>query len=111
VANSCIVEVIKEFFDPDGEEHIDQRSHRRETFHRPATIVSADGVEHFAFTRDISRDGLGLVHRQRIPTGPVEIILQLSTGTSVRVNAEIIWCGPYQGHYASRARVLEELSR
>lgn len=115
MASASAVEAIQEFFDQQAIEdrgadtHDNRRTQRREAFHRPATIILSSGAEIQAYTRDLSRDGIGLVHRKPVETGRAEIVIQLTVACCVRVTADIIWCGPHQGNYASGARFLEGL--
>lgn len=108
MGNVSVIEAIQEFFDHDPDGHGDRRSQQREAFHRPATVILPDGSRQAAFLRDISRDGIGLVHREPIEATAVQIIIEFSTGCRVQVAAEIVWCGPCQGYYASGVRLLEE---
>lgn len=106
-----IIGTIEEFFHPTWANGIERRAEPREPFHRPVTVTFADGRERAAFTRNISRNGVGLVHREPMPTGLAQIDIRLRTAGNVQVTAEILWCGRHEGYYVSGARFLEEFVR
>lgn len=107
--NPSIAQAIQLSFESGGKGATERRSELRKSFYRPVTVSCDSGEEYTAFTRDVSPHGLRLVHRRPIPTGPVQIDIQFNLARSVRVVADIVWCGEYQGHFASGARFREEL--
>ena len=91
----------------DGQE---QRQEFRHPFFRPATVTRQDGTTYHVFTRDISRIGIGLLHKMPIEPCLVTVTMQLRTGTSVDFEAELLWCDATRGNrYASGARFLSEV--
>ena len=87
--NASITRTIQAFFETDWDGATERRSERRQPFYRPVTVSCESGEEFAAFTRDVSPHGLRLLHRRPIPAGPVQIEIQLSTASSIRVAAEI----------------------
>ena len=107
--NSSITETIHQFFEGNWDGATERRSELRKSFYRPVTVSCESGEEYTAFTRDLSAHGMRLIHRCAIPTGPIQIDIQLSTAKSIRVAADLVWCGEFQGHFASGVRFREEL--
>ena len=88
----------------------EQRQEFRLPFFRPATVTRQDGTTHQVFTRDISRLGIGLLHKMPIEPGLVTVAVQLRTGTTVDFEAELLWCDATRSNrYASGARFLSEV--
>jgi hypothetical protein len=104
------VEVIRNFFETESADGLEMRDHPRQRFVRPARII-AEREAHKAFTYNISRDGVGLMHKSAILTGPADIEIELRTGTVVRVIAEVLWCRHHGDHYLSGAWFLEGFHR
>jgi hypothetical protein len=81
--------------------HDERRSEERETFFHPV-ILSLDDDEQLlvpAFVRDISNSGIGLVHETPLEPGQITVNMQTTTGESVRVAVNILWCREMQKYW------------
>ena len=88
----------------------EQRQDFRHPFFRPATVTREDGTTYQVFTRDISRSGLGLLHKMPLEPGRIQVTIQLRTGTSVELEAELLWCeASRSSRFVSGARFLSEV--
>ena len=92
-------------------EELNRRLHRRYPFVRPVTIDSPDGSSQSTLCRDISRLGIGLIHREPITPGRATLSITSSTGTDIVGTADLRRCNSIgQGWYASGGRFpVEEL--
>ena len=84
-------------------------SQRRE-YYREATIVMADGKRRPAFTRDISGDGISLMHVG--PLEPIEIDLRVAatSDSSIRLRVRIAWSSEVKdGWYNSGGSIISVL--
>lgn len=83
-----------------------QRAHERIDLAVPAEVVTRRGNTVEAMTREISRDGIGLLHRGAISPG--EVTVKMSSDTreyTYRVALE--WCAPAEnGMFLSGGRFL-----
>ena len=69
--------------------------------------IATDRVCQVAFCRDISTDGIGLLHRMPIEPRDVAVTFTSQRGTCTVVQVRIIWCQPgEQGWYTSGGHVL-----
>ncbi len=91
------------------EDESDRRREGRQLFFSPATvIVQADNSRLFAYTRDLSIEGIGLLHSLPLePNTQVTVaIYRLRKGT-VHLTACIEWCRPSaDAWYLSGGRLL-----
>jgi hypothetical protein len=92
------------------------RLQQRFPFFRPITIAAQreSAIKVRTFSRDISPDGIGLVHSMPVSPGRVVLGIPSATGRQVDISAEIRWCAPAgQNCYLSggsfRTLLLEEL--
>lgn len=91
----------------------ERRAVRRLPYFGPVTLsLQADSRTRFsAFARDISGDGIGLVHCAAVPTGEVVVTLS-GEDTPIQLRTEIVWCRNYgNGWFASGGRFLDVVSR
>ncbi len=77
----------------------------------PAEIVTARGNTVAAMTREISRNGIGLIHRGSISTG--DVTLKMASETRVyEYRVKIEWCLPCShGMFLSGGRFLGRLDQ
>ena len=90
---------------------LNRRLHLRYPFVRPVTLKTADGHSQSGFSRDISRLGIGLIHREPLMPGRVVVTLPSHEHGEIEATADIRRC-PYlgQGWYASGGRFpVEEI--
>ena len=79
----------------------------RYPFFRAVSIVTGVGGRHPAFCRDISTDGIGLLHKIEIEPGEVEVTFPSEHGSGVTVPVRIAWCRPSaDGWYISGGSCL-----
>lgn len=85
---------------------VNLREHERIELNVPAEIVTSRGSTVSAMTREISRLGIGLVHRGSISLGDVTVKMASETREYVyRVALE--WCAPCEnGMFISGGRFL-----
>jgi hypothetical protein len=106
-----ILDTIRNFLDVIEDESTNVRHRPRQPFYRPVAITLADGTVVHGFTRDMSRDGVGLVHEVQIEPGLIKLEIQLRTGGIIDVEAELVWCRQEKVLYISGARFLEAFVR
>ncbi len=87
-----------------------KREHTRYPFFRAVTVNI--GVPHeteiFAFSRDISPNGIGLLHRVNLPSQQLNLTIQTIGGTFVTFQAELAWTKPYgNGWHLSGMRATD----
>ena len=88
---------------------LDPRSANRHPFFRPVTVVVEDGgVRLFwAFTRDVSYDGIGLLHNMPLKPQEVTVIIYCLSGERTRLRCLIEWCRPCgEGWYLSGGKLI-----
>lgn len=71
----------------------DQRAHERIDLNVPAEIITRRGNTVDAMTREISRLGIGLLHRGSISPGEVTVKMASET-RDYTYRVEIEWCAP-----------------
>src|SRR5262245_46362779 len=91
-----------------------EQSHNREAerieLSVPAEIITARGNTISAMTREISRFGLGLVHKGSISPGDVRVKLASDT-REFEYSVRLEWCQPCEGGmFLSGGRFLAKLS-
>ena len=98
---------ILESIEPSAETH--NRQAERIELSVPAEIVTARGNTIAAMTREISRSGIGLVHKGSIAIGEVRIKLASDT-REFEYSVRIEWCHPCEGGmFLSGGRFLAKL--
>lgn len=73
-------------------EEMGRRMHQRYPLFRPLTMLAGFGEKRAAFCRDVSRGGLGLLHRGPIKPGRVILYISDSEGEKQEISAHIRWC-------------------
>lgn len=87
-----------------------QRSAERLELSVPAEIMTARGSVVPAMTREISRYGIGLLHRGSVSTGEVTVKMASDT-REYRYRVMLEWCRPAEnGMFMSGGRFLSKLS-
>ncbi len=66
----------------------------RHAFFRSVSLRTSDGRPHAAFSREISRFGVGLLHDIKLVPGEVECRISCPDGPPTIVPLNIIWCEP-----------------
>ncbi len=83
-------------------EELNRRLQQRFPFFRPATLDSVEGNQQKAFCRDISRSGIGLIHREPVIPGLMVVSISSSSGEDIVGTADIRHCEPMgEGWYTS----------
>jgi len=72
----------------------DDPSRMRLPCFRSASIILDGGIRYPAFTRDISADGIGLLHEVELPRSEVEVNIATGRGYEVKVRTQILHCRP-----------------
>jgi hypothetical protein len=74
------------------EDSRDNPAGARHPFFHPVFVTLADGQRVCAFSRDLSAQGVGLLHGSRLPLEEVDLSIATGRGYSVKVRTMIIWC-------------------
>jgi hypothetical protein len=99
---------ILESIEPSDESH--NREAERIELSVPAEIITSRGNTIAAMTREISRTGIGLVHKGSVSIGDVRIKLASDT-REFEYSVRIEWCQPCErGMFLSGGRFLAKLS-
>lgn len=99
---------ILETIEPSEESH--NREAERIELSVPAEIITSRGNTISAMTREISRFGLGLVHKGSISPGDVRVKLASDT-REFEYSVRLEWCQPCEGGmFLSGGRFLAKLS-
>ena len=86
-------------------DELNRRLHRRYPFFRPVTLEDVQGTRFDAFCRDVSRGGIGFIHRDPIVLGRMVVSIPSSTGEDIVAGADIRRCVAIgQGWYSSGGR-------
>jgi hypothetical protein len=64
---------------------------------REATIVMDDGKRRPAFTRDLSQDGISLMHLGKLDLTEVDLRVAATSDTSIRLRVRITWSREVKG--------------
>ena len=72
----------------------ERRSERRQPLFAPIHVRMTEGNEHWfsAFSTDVSRIGIGMLHAFPVAPGPAIVTMRLQPAEAVRVRVNIIWC-------------------
>lgn len=93
-----------------GSELVERRATPRHPCFAPVSLTpSGDPRQRLsAFSRDVSRDGLGLLHGMPLPRGAIySVVLQHPAG-ELRQLAQVMWCKPTgEGWYLSGLRFVK----
>jgi PilZ domain len=99
---------ILESIEPSTETH--NRDAERIELSVPAEIVTSRGNTVAAMTREISRTGIGFIHRGSVTPGDVRVKLASDT-REFEYSVKIEWCQPAAGGmFLSGGRFLAKLS-
>jgi hypothetical protein len=83
-------------------DELNRRLFRRYPFVRQVELAPEDGEAQSAFSRDISRGGIGLIHRQPLPPGPVAVTIPSKAHGELVGTADIQRCRSIgEGWFAS----------
>ena len=82
-----------------ADDQMDRRGAARYPFFRPATLHSeaTDLGPHQAFTRELSKTGVGLLHNVPLEPGPLTVTIHFAPGKSCTFPTEILWRRPCGG--------------
>lgn len=99
---------ILESIEPSEESH--NREAERIELSVPAEIITRRGNTIASMTREISRTGIGLIHKGTVSPGEVRIKLASDT-REFEYTVQIEWCQPCEGGmFLSGGRFLAKLS-
>jgi hypothetical protein len=97
-----------------SEDQIERRGDPRQPFFRPISVM-IDGPQRrqfSAFSREISRSSIGLLHNMALEPGEVTLAILGPVGEVCRFRTQIIWCRPCgEGWYLSGGRFLDVLGQ
>lgn len=83
------------------------RLEMRYSFLRVVTLRVGDQV-HSAFSREISRTGIGLLHNCELPLNEVEVAIPTDRGADAHIHVQLHWQKPVgQGWYISGGEFVE----
>lgn len=75
-------------------QQLHRRFFRRVPFWRSVTITDLYGTDIAAFSRDISQDGIGLLHRDPITSTRAILSIAARSGQIVVATLDVRWCAP-----------------
>jgi hypothetical protein len=87
----------------------DGRSAKRQPRFGPVKLFRPVGDQRYvsAFARDLSMEGIGLIHLVPLEPGQILMPLVLPSGRQIVLIVELLWCRDYgSGWYASGGRFL-----
>ena len=90
--------------------HGERRLRRRYPYFSPVHVrLCEQGEQSFsAFSIDIARDGVGLLHSFPVSPGPAIVTMRPRARDAIRIRVEIIWCNNCgEGWYTSGAEFVE----
>ena len=104
------LQYVREYFAQDGSSRDEQRTEERLELEVPAEIKTARGNIVEAMTRNISRTGIGLLHRGSL-TPEQEIILTMTSDTrAFTYKVLLLWCQPCNnGMFISGGKFIHKL--
>jgi hypothetical protein len=83
---------------------------QRPAYFREATIVMDDGKRRPAFTRDLSQDGISLMHLGELDLTEVDLRVAATSDTSIRLRVRIAWSREVKdGWYKSGGAIISVL--
>lgn len=93
-----------------NEEQLDRRGEPRNPFFRPVSIL-LDGPQrrmYSAFSREISRSGIGLLHNMPLEPGEMTLVVLGPVGEVCRFRTQLVWCRPCgEGWFLSGGRFID----
>jgi hypothetical protein len=96
-----------------SEEQIERRGEPRHPFFRPVSLLfeGPPRRQFSAFSREISKTGIGLLHNMPLQQGEVTLAIMGPVGEVCRFRTQIVWCRPCgEGWYLSGARFSEVIA-
>ncbi len=88
-------------------QELNRRLHRRYPFVRPAQLEGPVGAKNTLYSRDISEQGIGFIHRHSVPQGPTTVLVRANDDTQVALDVDIRRCDVLsKSWYVSGARFL-----
>jgi hypothetical protein len=97
-----------------SEEKLDRRAEPRHPFFRPVSIqtFSEPACRFSAFSREISRTGVGLLHNMPLEPGKAELTIASTRGEPLRAIVEVVWCRPCgEGWFLSGCQFVDLADR
>jgi hypothetical protein len=93
-----------------SEEPLERRGEPRYPFFRPISVLldGAQRRQYSAFSREISKSGIGLLHN--MPLEPAEVTLAIlgPVGEVCRFRTQLVWCRPCgEGWYLTGGRFVD----
>lgn len=87
----------------DYQEQLERRSKVRYPFFRAVTLApDGEGRSYSAFTRDLTRSGVGLLHNMPLDHGEATLTIPSAQNDALRARITIVWCRPCgEGWYIS----------
>ena len=88
----------------------DRRGEARHPYFRPLSLCPASDPERCfsAFSREISRTGIGLLHNMPLEQGEVMLSAFRDGGSTLKIRIEIVWCRACgEGWYLSGGRFMD----
>lgn len=99
---------VLESIEPSDEQH--NREAERIELSVPAEIITSRGNLVSAMTREISRTGIGFMHKGSVSPGEVRVKLASDT-REFEYSVRLEWCLPFEGGmFLSGGRFLKKLS-
>jgi len=99
---------VLERIEPSAENH--NREAERIELSVPAEIITARGNRVSAMTREVSRTGIGFVHRGALSPGEVRVKLASDT-RNFEYTVQLEWCEPCEtGMFISGGRFLSKVN-
>jgi hypothetical protein len=95
------------------EDKLNRRAEARHPYFRPVSITPADQpqVSLSAFSREISRSGIGLLHTTPLTLGSATVTVFCSSGEGLRAKVQVMWCRPCgEGWHMSGCRFTDLVS-
>jgi hypothetical protein len=115
VRNSKSQEAIEQLVEEAKRQNqAERRTQERHPFFRPV-MITIEGPErkcYSAFSREVSRGGIGLLHNMPLSPGKVVISISQEMTCAVTLPTELLWCRPCgEGWYLSGGRFLESANQ
>lgn len=109
-ANEALAKVTAQLLaSAPGAAEMNRRTSTRVPSFGPVTIGfdHVPGVHFSAYTRDMSVDGIGLLHVMPVPPGEVTLRIPRGADKTLVIRTQILWCkGCGEGWYVSGGRFL-----
>ncbi len=96
-----------------SEEQLERRGEPRHPFFRPVSVhIEGPPRRQFsAFSREISKTGMGLLHNMPLEPGEMTLAILGPVGEVCRFRMQLIWCRPCgEGWYLSGGQFIEVIA-